>query len=59
MLSMRTDLAYAHHRRCDPGEPYEFNPGAARVLTLEAAPMCWAATASDHSTPKENTNDLD
>ena len=46
------------HRRCDTGEFYEFKLGAAQVLTLEAAPH-WAATESDHSTPKENTNDLD
>ena len=46
------------HRRCDTGEFYELKLGAAQVLTLEAAPMCWTATESDHSTPKENTNDL-
>jgi hypothetical protein len=59
MLRMGTDLDYAHHCRCDPGELYAFNRGAAWVLTLEAVPMCWAATGSDHSTQKENTNDLD
>jgi hypothetical protein len=42
-----------------PESFYEFNLGAAQVSTLEAAPLFWAATESDHSTPKENTNDLD
>jgi len=49
----------ALHIAGDTGKPYQFHLGAAQVLTLEVVPLCWAATANDHSTQRRIPDDLD